>query len=189
VIGTSSLRRAAQLLNHREDLKIVSIRGNVDTRLRKLTEGDLDAVILAGAGLRRLHLEERITEQIPVDVILPAVGQGALGLELREGDERTLDLVAFLNHDPTETAVRAERAFLREMEGGCQVPIAGYCRWEGSRFTMEGRVAELDGSLLLKEKQSGDPDRPEAVGVSVAQNLIAAGADKILEKIYRNSEG
>jgi hydroxymethylbilane synthase len=183
-VGTSSLRRSAQLLHVRPDLRIVPLRGNVDTRLRKLDSGELQAIVLAAAGLHRLGLSDRITTLLSPDSVLPAIGQGVLGLEVREDDERTQNLISFLNDFETELAARAERAFLKELEGGCQVPLAGYARVEKGRLVLDGMVAELDGSVILKRKLSGERDKPEDLGLALARQLIAAGADRILEKIY-----
>jgi len=183
-IGTSSLRRAAQLLQKRPDLQIVSLRGNVDTRLGRLESGDLDAVVLAAAGLRRLDLAHRVTQVLEPSVLLPAIGQGALGLEMRIGDERTLGVFGFLNHEPTELQVRAERALLLKLEGGCQVPIAGHAVVRGHRLILDGLVAELDGSEVIAHRAEGDADRPEEIGMALAQKLLSSGAGSILERIY-----
>ena len=183
-IGTSSLRRGAQLLHIRPDLRLVPLRGNVDTRLRKLESGDFHAIILATAGLRRLGLSGRITETISFDEVLPAVGQGALGLEVRRDDEQTVNLLAFLDHEPTKIAVSAERAFLKELEGGCQVPIAGLARLDGTRLHFEGMVAALDGTRLFKEATIGTRDQAQEIGIASARKLLASGADKVLEKVY-----
>jgi len=184
-VGTSSLRRSAQLLHMRPDLHIVPLRGNVDTRLRKLDSGDLQAIVLATAGLNRLGLSDRITTPLSPEAVLPAIGQGVLGLELREDDQMTQHLIFFLNDLETELAARAERAFLKELEGGCQVPLAGYARVEKDRIVLDGMVAELDGSVILRQKRAGGKDKPEELGIALARQLIAAGADRILEKIYR----
>ena len=183
-VGTSSLRRSAQLLHMRPDLHIAPLRGNVDTRLRKLDSGELQAIVLAAAGLQRLGLSDRITALLSPDSVLPAIGQGVLGLEVRENDQKVQNLISFLNDLETELAARAERAFLKELEGGCQVPLAGYARVEKGRLVLDGMVAELDGSVILKRKLSGEKDKPEDLGLALARNLIAAGADRILEKIY-----
>jgi len=183
-VGTSSLRRSAQLLHLRPDLQIAPLRGNVDTRLKKLDSGDLHGIVLAAAGLNRLGLSERITALLPPDSVLPAIGQGVLGLEVREDDQPTKDLVSFLNDPETELAARVERAFLKELEGGCQVPVAGYARAERDRILMDGLVAELDGSVILRQQRSGARENPEELGVALARQLKAAGADRILEKIY-----
>ncbi|MFH1083979.1 MAG: hydroxymethylbilane synthase [Pseudomonadota bacterium] len=183
-VGTSSLRRGAQLLHIRPDLRLVPLRGNVDTRLRKLESGDLHAVILATAGLRRLGLSARITQIIPFDQVLPAIGQGALGLEVRRNDAQTINLLDFLNHEPTKIAVSAERAFLKELKGGCQVPIAGLARLDGNELHFEGMVAELDGTKIFKEATIGVGEQAEEIGIASARRLLASGADRILERIY-----
>ena len=183
-VGTSSLRRSAQLLHLRPDLHIVPLRGNVDTRLRKLDSGNVQAIVLATAGLKRLGLSDRITAPLSPSSVLPAIGQGILGLELREDDLKTQGLVAFLNDLETEQAARAERAFLKELEGGCQVPLAGYARVEEDRIVLDGMVAEVDGSVVLRQQRTGGKDKPEELGIALARQLIAAGAGRILEKIY-----
>jgi hydroxymethylbilane synthase len=183
-VGTGSLRRVSQLLHKRSDLHLVPIRGNVDTRLRRLEAGDFDALILACAGLRRLGLAHRIREVISEETILPAIGQGALGLEVRRQDERTISLLRMLNHEETELAVGAERAFLKELEGGCQVPLAAYCRVEGQMLRLRGMVAELDGSVTIKDEVSGQKGEAEEIGKALARRLLCAGADKILAEIY-----
>ncbi|MCF8142604.1 MAG: hydroxymethylbilane synthase [Deltaproteobacteria bacterium] len=183
-VGTSSLRRGAQLLHIRPDLDLVPLRGNVDTRLRKVESGELHAVILACAGLKRLGLADRISQVIPQDQLLPAVGQGALGLEIRRDDAGLADILSFLDHGPTRMTVSAERAFLKKLEGGCQVPIAGFARLDGDRLSFKGMVAELDGTRLFREETAGPKDQAEAIGIACARNLLASGADKVLEKIY-----
>ena len=183
-VGTSSLRRGAQLLAMRPDLDLVSLRGNVDTRLRKLEAGALQAIILATAGLRRLGLGSRITQVIPSEQMLPAIGQGALGLEVRCDDRKTINLLGFLNHMETEVTVRAERAFMKELEGGCQVPMAAFCRLKGKTLYLEGMLAELDGSRVIKDTITGQMTRPEQTGVTLARKLLDLGADKILANIY-----
>jgi len=185
-VGTSSLRRSAQLLHMRPDLHIVPLRGNVDTRLRKLESGELNAIILAAAGLKRLGLSARINQIIPSDELLPAIGQGALGLELREND-KIGELLHFLNHGPSEVAVRAERAFLRELEGGCQVPVAAYGRLSGENLILKGMVAELDGSRIIRDEVRGQKNSPEDMGVSLARRLLASGAAEILARIYEKA--
>jgi hydroxymethylbilane synthase len=183
-VGTSSLRRSAQLLAMRPDLKLVPLRGNVDTRLRKLEKRDLQAIILATAGMRRLGLESHITQFIPSEQVLPAIGQGALGLEVRCDDERTMNLLEFLNHEETAVTVSAERAFLKELEGGCQVPVAAFCRLIDNQLHLEGMVAELDGSKIIRDKVMGEKAKAEQIGVTLARKLIDAGANKILASIY-----
>ncbi len=183
-IGTGSLRRSAQLLHLRPDLKIVSLRGNVDTRLNRLVSGDVQAIILAAAGLKRLGLFSSICQILPADEFLPAIGQGALGLEIRKDNERVLDVISFLNHIPTEKTVKAERAFLRRLEGGCQVPIACYGRLEEDRIILEGMVAELNGSRVIRGENTGSGALPEEAGIVLAERLLSSGADEILRKIY-----
>jgi hydroxymethylbilane synthase len=183
-VGTGSLRRSAQLLHIRPDLDVVSIRGNVDSRLRRAESGDIQAVILAVAGIKRLGLSPKKLQILPIDRFLPAIGQGALGLEIRHEDDRVLDLIEFLNHKPTELAVRAERAFLKRLEGGCQVPIAGYGRIEGEDIILNGMVAELDGSRMIKGELRGKGDRPEELGIRLAESLLREGAEEILARVY-----
>ena len=183
-VGTGSLRRAAQLLHIRPDLEVLPLRGNVDTRLRKLEAGEFRAIILAAAGMRRLGFEDRISQVLSSEQILPAIGQGALGLEVRRDDGKTLGLIHFLNHEETQVTVEAERAFLRELEGGCQVPIAAFSRLEGGRLDLEGMVAELDGSKIIRDRITGSRNEAEEMGIRLARRLLASGADKILERIY-----
>lgn len=180
VVGTSSLRRVAQLKAFRPDLETVSLRGNVDTRLRKLEEGQVGAIIMAAAGLTRLGLRERITEFIPTEVFLPAVGQGALAIEIRDKDNDVCRLVQSIHHRSTCLAVAAERAFLARLEGGCQVPIAGYARLEGDALVMEGLVATPSGDRILRRSLSGDPENPEGLGNDLAEMLLDEGAGEIL---------
>ncbi len=183
-IGTSSLRRQAQLLMLRPDFEVLQLRGNLDTRLRKLDEGIYDAVILAGAGIKRLGWTDRITEYLEPDRLLPAIGQGALGIETRVDDEFINGLVAFFDHPPTSTAVRAERAMLKRLEGGCQVPIAAYGTVEKEALTLTGLVATTDGRKVLKDAVEGRTDRAEELGTILAERLIDMGAGAILEELY-----
>ncbi len=187
-VGTSSLRRGAQLLHFRPDLELVSLRGNVDTRLNKLESGDLEAIILATAGLNRLGLSGVITQTIPFHQLLPAVGQGALGLEVRRDDVETIALLDFLDHTDTRTAVTAERAFLKTLEGGCQVPIAGFARMNGETLSFEGLVAELDGSKIYRQTVNGKRDEAEAIGIEAAQALLASGGGDVLKQLYEVSD-
>jgi len=182
-IGTSSLRRSAQVLAFRPDLNIVPLRGNVDTRLKKLESGEADAIILASAGLLRLGLADRITDYVPTEHMLPAVGQGALGLEIRKTDKRTAELLAFINHKDTELSVRAERAVLRELGGGCQVPIAAYAQIRGEDINLDALVASVDGRRIIKDKIAGKTDDPEGAGVRLARRLLDSGAKQILDEI------
>lgn len=180
-IGTSSLRRSAQLLHMRPDLEITSIRGNVGTRINKIDEMQLHGIILACAGLNRLGQEQQITEAIDATLCVPAVGQGALGIQCRSEDKEILELLTHLNHEPTEKAVQAERSFLKQLEGGCQVPIGAYGTWDGNQVTLTGMVAKIDGSLVLKKTLSGID--PVALGVEVAALLKAEGAEEILMEV------
>ena len=184
-IGTGSLRRSSQLRHLRPDLEIVPLRGNVDTRIKKLEAGELQAIILASAGLRRLGLSDKIRQVLSTEVFLPAIGQGALGLEVRRDDDRILDLIGFMNHEPTELTVKAERAFLKKLEGGCQIPIGGHARLQGDDIIIEGMVAELDGSRIIRDEVKGSKDRPMDIGYALAEKLLRSGADEILKRIYR----
>ncbi len=186
-VGTSSLRRSAQLLKQRPDLKILPLRGNLGTRLEKLIATDLDAIVLAAAGLKRLGWADRITALLDPDTMLPAVGQGALCIESRTLDEVVDPIVAKLNHGPTQTAVTAERAFLHRLEGGCQVPIAAHAVIENNRVKLTGLVAELDGSRMIKNNIEGPPDQAQALGTHLAEDLLAKGADEILERLEQNA--
>jgi len=183
-VGTSSLRRKTQILKQRPDLNIIDLRGNVGTRLSKLDSGLYDAIILASAGLKRLGLAERIRHNLSSEISLPAVGQGALGLECRTTDQVVLDLILPLLHAETDVCVRAERAFNAYLEGGCQVPIAGYATLNQGQLHMEGRVGSADGVTLLKVKLSGAPEQAEQLGVSLAQKLLEQGAGDLLKALY-----
>jgi hydroxymethylbilane synthase len=185
-VGTSSLRRAAQLLHLRPDLRIETLRGNVDTRLRKLESEGLDAIVLAAAGLKRMELSQVISEYLEPERILPAVGQGALGIETRIGDVSTNEIVASLIHQQTVTTVRAERAFLKRLEGGCQVPIGGYATMEGETLILTGMVADLQGVRLIRKEMRGDARQPEVVGESLAEVVLESGGREILAEIYGN---
>lgn len=182
-IGTSSLRRIAQLRSHRPDLNFEHIRGNIGTRIKKLEDLDLDAVILATAGIVRLGWADRITEYIPFELSLPAVGQGALGIETRRDDERVNSLVRELNHGATAVAVAAERGFLAELEGGCQVPIGALAQVEGEQVILEGLVASLDGSLVYRGERRGPISQAEAIGRALGAQLRAEGAQAILDEL------
>ncbi|MFA5515927.1 MAG: hydroxymethylbilane synthase [Desulfuromonadales bacterium] len=185
-IGTSSLRRKAQLLHLRPDFQMLDIRGNVETRLRKLTEEDLDGVVLAAAGMKRLGFAGRISQFLETDISLPAIGQGALGLESRLDDSETNAMIDFFNHAPTAYAVRAERAFLKRLEGGCQVPIAAYGTVNGDRLTLCGLVSSVDGGKFLKKKVECAVSEAESAGVSLADDLLIQGAGAILNEVYQH---
>ncbi|MGI6657085.1 MAG: hydroxymethylbilane synthase [Desulfobulbus sp.] len=183
-VGTSSLRRKAQLSAIRSDLQILDLRGNVDTRIRKLDEGQYDAIILAAAGLRRLEKAERITALLAAEEMLPAVGQGALGIELREQDTELQEGLAFLRHQPTEWAVAAERAFLFRLEGGCQVPIAAHAVLKDDTLALTGLIATVDGRRILKETATGLAGQAGAIGRALADSLLAQGGRAILDEVY-----
>ncbi|NIQ98048.1 MAG: hydroxymethylbilane synthase, partial [Desulfuromonadales bacterium] len=185
-IGTSALRRKAQLLHLRPDLQMIDIRGNVETRIRKLTEDNLDAVILASAGMKRLGFAGQISEYLPVDVSIPAIGQGALGLESRVDDDETNSLIDFFNHPETDWAVRGERAFLRRLEGGCQVPIACHGTISGEQLTLTGFVSDVEGVRCLKKETTGHVDECEKLGTSLADDLLIRGAGEILNEVYES---
>lgn len=180
VIGTSSLRRQAQLRAARPDLVIEPVRGNVDTRLRKLDEGQYDAIVLAAAGLHRLGHASRIAEHLSEDLMLPAVGQGALAIETREDDAATAEIIHALNHEATRLACKAERAFLKELGGGCLVPIAAHATIESDVMTLNGLVASPDGSKAVRGKQHGSSHDAELIGRRLADDLLARGAARIL---------
>lgn len=183
-VGTSSLRRKCQILQLRPDLEIIDLRGNVGTRLSKLDDGLYDAIILASAGLKRLGLADRIRHSLDPVVSLPAVGQGALGLECRENDHELLALIQPLQHQETSICVRAERAFNAYLEGGCQIPIAGYATLVNAQLKIEGRVGSVDGKTLLKEVLEGTADEAEQLGEQLAQRLLAQGAGELLKALY-----
>ena len=183
-VGTSSLRRKCQILKQRPDLNIIDLRGNVGTRLSKLDAGNYDAIILASAGLKRLGLAERIRHTLTPDMSLPAVGQGALGLECREDDQVVLDYILPLMHEQTDVCVRAERAFNAYLEGGCQVPIAGYATLQNGHIHLEGRVGSVDGAILLQATQTGAMTEAEQLGVALAKDLVSQGADELLKALY-----
>lgn len=194
-LGTSSLRRRCQIAQFRPDLDIISLRGNVGTRLSKLDNGEYDAIILATSGLMRLGLDERIRHELDIDVSLPAVGQGALAIECRADDTAVLALLKPLNHEQSKICVLAERAMNRHLQGGCQVPIAGFATIENDKLVLNGRVGSVDGKILLKATHANlltDDHAENAliadnVGIVVAKNLLMQGADKILADIYQNA--
>jgi hydroxymethylbilane synthase len=179
-VGTSSLRRQSQLLAFRRDLQVVNLRGNVDTRLRKLDADEMDAIVLAKAGLDRLALADRITQILPPDVMLSAVGQGALAVEARESDARTCEILARFDHADTRAAVTAERALLAELEGGCQVPLGAWARIENSQMLLDARVLSADGAESIHRQASGPPQESEHLGRRLARELLEAGADRLL---------
>ena len=183
-VGTSSLRRQSQLLHYRSDLKIEMLRGNIETRLRKLKAGDYDAIVLASAGLRRMGWNEEITEYLPVDVSLPAIGQGALAIEGRRDDEFIRSLLSTLDDPTTHTAVTAERALLDRLQGGCQVPIAAYATIEQDRLSLAGLVCSTNGTTLVRDSINGSTVDAYSLGARLGDRLLAAGGDAILQEIY-----
>ena len=210
IIGTSSLRRSCQLLSIRPDLRIGQLRGNLETRLKKLDEGQFDAIILAAAGVKRLGLAERIAEMLTPEISLPAIGQGAIGIECRIDDDFVNNLIAPLNHPETSICVKAERAFLRRLEGGCQVPIAAYARlvsqdspphpplakggYRGGvrsehqtlnpRLVMDGLVGSIAGDRIIKGHVEGSPGHAESLGISLSEEILSRGAKEILDEVY-----
>ncbi|MGB7801881.1 hydroxymethylbilane synthase [Buttiauxella sp.] len=184
VVGTSSLRRQCQIAERRPDLVIRSLRGNVGTRLSKLDNGDYDAIILAVAGLNRLELQSRIRYALPAEVSLPAVGQGAVGIECRLDDIRTQELLESLNHEETAIRVSAERAMNMRLEGGCQVPIGSYAELNNGELWLRALVGAPDGSILVRGERRGKPEDAEAMGISLAEELLDKGAREILAAVY-----
>ena len=183
-IGTSSLRRQSQLLHARPDLTIAMLRGNLDTRIKKLRGGQFDAIVLAAAGLRRLDWAHEITEYLSPQISLPAIGQGALGIEGRKDDLFMRSLLSGLDHAESKTAVLAERALLRRLQGGCQVPIAAYATVAGEIVRLEGLVSSVDGKELFRNVAEGTIEEPESIGIQLAERLLAHGGDRILQAIY-----
>jgi hydroxymethylbilane synthase len=191
-IGTSSLRRSCQILHIRPDLRIEQLRGNLDTRLRKLDEGQYDAVILASAGVKRLGLQHRLTEILPYEISLPAIGQGAIGIECRTNDDFISQLISPLNHLQTQICVTAERAFLKRLEGGCQVPIAAHARLEqnkkgsdpGFLIVMDGLVGSISGDRIIKSHIEGRPEDATSLGIALAEDVLSRGAKEILHEVY-----
>ncbi len=186
-LGTSSLRRQSQIAALRPDLKIIDLRGNVNTRLKKLDDGEYDAIILAAAGLKRLEFEDRITQFIATDVCLPAIGQGAVGIECRSDDAHVHNLIAPLNDYKTQIRVTAERAMNERLQGGCQVPIAGYAEIEKDLIMLRGLVGQVDGKKIIRGDIAGPIDSAAELGVVLAEDLLIRGADKILNELYANS--
>lgn len=182
-IGTSSLRRLAQVKHIRPDLVITPLRGNLDTRIKKLASGEMDAIILAAAGVKRLGLEHLVTEYLNEDIMLPAVGQGALCIEIRKDDKNTVEFTDYLNHSVTRDVVMGERAFLKKLEGGCQIPIAGYGKAVKNIFTIRGLVADLEGKIIIKDTMSGPVKSSESIGTALAEKLLLRGARELLDNL------
>ena len=186
-LGTSSLRRQSQIAAFRPDLKIIDLRGNVNTRLKKLDDGEYDAIILAAAGLIRLEFQDRITQFIGTDICLPAIGQGAVGIECRSDDARVHNLIAPLNDNKTQIRISAERAMNERLQGGCQVPIAGYAEFEKGLIMMRGLVGQVDGKKIIRGDIAGPAENAEELGIVLAEDLLSRGANKILNELYEKS--
>ncbi|MBN1192350.1 MAG: hydroxymethylbilane synthase [Coriobacteriia bacterium] len=182
-VGTSSLRRVAQVRALRPDLQIVDVRGNLDTRMRKAEEGEVDAVILASAGITRMGWADRISHYIPTTQMISAVGQGAIGIEIREDDEFMLHVMERIGHPETMECVTAERIVMRKLEGGCQVPIGAYARYEDGTLTMDAMVGSVDGSHIVRQQLCGDAGEPEALGDAMVERLLSLGAEAILKQV------
>lgn len=187
VVATGSLRRRSQLLHLRPDITIFDLRGNVPSRIQKFLKSDWDAIILARAGVERLKLKKYISSYIPTEEILPAVGQGALGIEINEDNKIVEEIVQSLHHDATYRAVLAERALLRTLEGGCQVPIGAFAEVKPSGLYLDAVVGSLDGSVTYRKKIRGSKNEPEKIGITLAKDLLKAGAKKILLDVYQSS--
>jgi len=183
VLGTSSLRRQSQVKALHPEIQLKDLRGNVGTRLRKLDDGEYDAIMLAAAGIIRLGLKERITQLIPESILLPAIGQGAIGIECRAGDMDIQKLIAPLNDQDTSLCVETERAFSRRLFGGCQLPIAGQASIKGNKVSLVGLVARIDGSEVIKSELSGDLEKCDETGTTLAESLLDRGADEILKEL------
>lgn len=184
VVGTSSLRRQTQLRALRPDIQFKHLRGNINTRLSRLDQGNFDAIILAGAGLKRMGLANRIRSYLSTEESLPAAGQGALGIECREGDEATLSLIRPLNDKTTFDCVSAERALCRRLGGGCKVPVAAFAQIKNGELWLRGLVANLTGSHILRAKREGNADHADNIGIRVAEELIEQGAEKMLKEFH-----
>lgn len=184
IIGTSSLRRQCQIKERFPDCTLANLRGNVNTRLTKLDAGEFDAIILAAAGLKRLGFEYRITETLSPETSLPSTGQGAIGIECREGDTRIIEWVSYLHDSETALRVTAERAMNQRLQGGCQVPIAGYAEIDGGRLRLRGLVGIPDGSQIIRGETTGPCEQAENLGFALAEELLSKGADRILRELY-----
>jgi len=183
-IGTCSLRRQCQIKEKLPQTEILSLRGNVNTRLAKLDAGEFDAIILASAGLKRLGMADRITQSLPTTMSLPAIGQGAIGIECRVDDAQVNQMLQVLHHEATHICVRAERAMNARLNGGCQVPIGGFAQIDGELLFMRGLVGSPEGSVIYRAEKNGTIAQAEKIGVAIAEDLLAQGADKILQALY-----
>lgn len=182
LIGTSSLRRQTQLLFHRKDLQIRPLRGNLGTRIKKLTSENLDGIVVATAGVKRMGWEDMISQYFPPDILIPAIGQGAMGVEIRKDDDEIERLVSILKDRDSWVSITAERAFLRKLEGGCQIPIAGYGQVREGRLRLIGMVGSLDGTKVIKDWIEGDPSEGEAMGIELAERILSRGGKEILKE-------
>ncbi len=187
-IGTGSLRRGMQVRNLLPDVQIVPLRGNLDTRIRKIEADGLDGVIVAAAGIRRMGWIQRVSQFIPVEVMLPAVGQGALGIETRTGDSSLVEMLAFLNHSATSMEVGAERSFLQRLGGGCQLPIAAYAQIRGKELTLRGLVGSLDGRALITDEVRGNPQAYRMLGMLLAERILARGGQALIDQAYQGGD-
>jgi hydroxymethylbilane synthase len=183
-IGTGSLRRKAQLLGYRPDLEIIPLRGNLDTRIRKMETQGLAGIVLAAAGLHRLGWHHLISQYLEPEVCLPAVGQGALAIEIRADDFRLEKWISFLHHEESALCTRAERAFLHRLEGGCQVPLAGQARVQGDRLVLTGLIADLEGKIIFKDHREGPIYDPDGLGTALADQLLGLGGREVLDQVY-----
>jgi hydroxymethylbilane synthase len=188
IIATSSLRRRAQLLRHNPSFRITDIRGNINTRLQKMHDGHCSAMVMAAAGLQRLKLDHHITEILDHEEFIPAVGQGAIAMEVREEDYAIMELLGKVGHLPTLMAVTAERIFLRKLEGGCQIPIGCYTQINGNKFRIEGFISNIDATVVLRDFREGSPDQSNELALALADSFIERGAEKILEEIRKHNK-
>jgi len=188
IVGTSSLRRIAQLKAIRPDLTIKSLRGNIDTRLKKLDNNEFDAIILASAGLHRLGFHKRITSYLNPDIMIPAIGQGSLAIEFRSQDNLIKEILLKIHDKNTEICVRAERALLKRLEGGCQVPIGGYAQILGEELIMTGIVGDENGEKIIKSGINGNISDPEGLGISIAEEILKSGGEEILKNVYNSAK-
>jgi len=184
-IGTGSLRRGYQLLNLMPDMEIVPLRGNLDTRVKKIELDGLDGVIVAAAGLKRMGLAARVSQYLPIELMLPAVGQGVLALEVRSADAATREILSFLKHEPTWVEATAERAFLRRLGGGCQLPIAAYGKIQGNQLWVRGLVGGMDGRVLIRDEVAGDLEDAATLGMTLAEKILARGGRELLDDVAR----
>jgi len=188
VIGTSSLRRQSQLLHYSKTFQIVQLRGNLETRLRRVEGNGLDAVVLAAAGIHRMGWQSKIVEYLPMDIFLPAIAQGALGIEVHRDHLVIQQLVSTLDHQETRTAVLAERALLRKLEGGCQIPIAAFAEIKDGQIFLQALVGSVQGDNIIRDSIQGPVDNPEELGIQLAKKLIDQGADQILKAIFEANQ-